>query len=279
MKRWRLTTLWLCSGLLFLSWVQGRSNPEEPRFEIPSPEGLIVPSREQVLGAVVLGQVRTISFREGEYVEKDGILLEMENKTQQLEVDRRRLLMESEAELEFARIRAQILEEELEAAEQLLERTRSVSREEINQRRLDYMMALTEVQRLEREQELAVIDYQLAEEELEKRRLRAPHSGTITRILVEEGEICQPGQPLLEMMDIRHCYLECHLSPELVALLELGQPVTVVVTQAGNTVELPGTIDLIAPTIDAASGLRRVRVLFENSELKVAPGQTARIRF
>lgn len=244
-----------------------------------APEGLIIPLREQTLGAVVLGEIDTIHFQEGDRVEAGTLLLEMNTDLQELEVERRRLATDKTAELEFARTRVDVLNEELESTQKLYEKSRSVSREEINRKTLDYKMAVSELKRLQQDVELAEIEHAMAREELDQRRIRAPHTGILTEIMVEEGEICRPGQPLISMVDVSQCYLKCHLEPEQAESLEAGQPVTVVVPLASEQVVLPGVVDLIYPTVDAASGLRRVRILFDNPGARVSPGMAGYVLF
>lgn len=240
-----------------------------------APEGLIEPLREQTLGAVVLGKLATVHVKEGDAVAAGEILLEMDTDLQELELERRRLAMDMGAELKFARLRASVLQEELESTQELFEKSRSVSREEINRKTLDYQMAVSELERLEQEAQLAKVEYEMAKKELEQRRIRAPHAGTITSIQIEEGEICRPGQPLISMVDISQCYLKCHVDPEVAESLHHGRQVTVVVPLATEWIRIPGMVDLIAPTVDAASGLRRIRILFENPDNRVSPGMAA----
>lgn len=240
-----------------------------------APEGIIIPYREQTLGGVVLGKIETIHVREGEVVESGAVLIELRDELQALEVERRKLAKDRSAALEFARNRMLVLREELESTQKLFEQSRSVSQEEINRKKLDYEMAVSELKQLEQEIGLAEIDYQMAQEELEQRRIRAPHAGIITEILVEEGEISRPGQPLVSLVSIHQCYVKCYLDPKQAESLEMGQQVGVVVPLASDTIQLPGQIDLIAPTVDAASGLRQIRVLFENPDRRVAPGLSA----
>lgn len=240
-----------------------------------APEGLIIPFREQTLGGVVLGKIDRVNVREGDPVEADAVLIELEDALQRLEVERRRLAMDRSAALNFARNRVAVLKEELESTRKLYDQSRSVSQEEINRKQLDYAMAVSELKQLEQDVGLAEIEYQMAQEELEQRRIRAPHAGVVTEVQVEAGEIARPGQPMVSLVSVRQCYLQCHLDPRRAETLEVGQKVQVVVPLATEKVILEGKIDLIAPTVDAASGLRQVRVLFDNPERRVAPGMSA----
>lgn len=274
---WRRRVGWGLAVAFTLSLSTGLFAQGTVAESTSQPEGLIVPFREVTLGAVVLGRIDEIHFREGDRVRAGDLLLEMDTAMQELEVERRDLVRQTQVELEIAHERVTTLRQELESTRELFEKSRSISQEEVNRKKLDYQTAVAEVERLKREQQLAEVAYRMAVEEMEQRRIHAPHDGTVSEILVEAGEICQPGQPLLEMVDSGRCYLEVHLDTSQTNRLERGREVRLAVPVDSGQRTVTGTVDLIFPTVDAASGLRKVRILFDNPDRAVTPGLTARV--
>lgn len=271
----RASILVLGSAVLFCAIAHTYGQPVGNNNLSGLPEGIVKPLRDQTLSAVVLGKIAHVNVQKGDSVEKGEVLIEMDRSLQDLELEHRRITMDNEAQLKIARERLEILKSELESTRELFEEARSISREEINRKLLDYQSAQGQVEELKRERRLAEVEYEITQEEIERRLIRAPHGGQITDVLVEEGEVYQPGQPLLEMVDASECYVECNLDADRVEKLELGQVVQIIVEMAGSRTVFEGEIRVISPVIDAASGLRNIRVYFDNSENRVAPGRNA----
>jgi HlyD family secretion protein len=69
---------------------------------------------------------------------------------------------------------------------------------------------------------LEVVRTQLAET-----RVLSPLDGVVLLRLVEEGEVVQPGQPLLIVIDPQELFLKVYVSEEDIGKVRLGSPVRV----------------------------------------------------
>jgi RND family efflux transporter MFP subunit len=240
--------------------------------------GLVQPEWEATLAATVLGRVDRIAVREGDVVESGAVLLELERRSEQIDAARRRIVLESTAELEAARARRDLLQRELEASRRLFESTRSVSQEEVDQKALAVRLAQSEVEQLEQREEIERLEYEYAEEQVRRRTIVAPHSGVVVEILPKLGEVCEPRQPLVRMIDATRVRVVLDVEGLRLPPVRVGERVPVYLEQPGGELRVQGTIDFVAPVIDAASGLRRMRVVVENADGRVLPGVTARVR-
>lgn len=259
----RLFATALCLLLPLTAWTQQWT-----------PRGITEPYRDATLNATVSEPVSAILCSEGQYVRAGTILLELEREEETLEVDRRRLIAESKAEVKAARQRLETLQLDLEATRQLYESTKSVSREELLQRELECKLAEAELEGLLIAEEREDLEYHIARVQLEKRLIRAPFDGIIVKIHPELGENCTPQDPLIRIADITKCRLIVHLEASVARQVEEQMDVRIRIDGASNPTILPGTVEYVSPVVDPSSGLREVKVLFDNDDGQVNPGMT-----
>jgi len=142
----------------------------------------------------------------------------------------------------------------------------SVSKEMLGKKEADYRVAMAE--------------YALAKEKLHKRLILAPFDGFITEFFHEVGESCQVTQPpVLRLVDTRRCYFVCNVEARSGHGLKPGQKVDLEIESGPGVVLTQGTLSFVSPVVDPASGLMKVKVLFENSEGKVRPGVAGKMMF
>jgi RND family efflux transporter MFP subunit len=259
----RLFITALCVSIPLLSWTQQWT-----------PRGITEPYRDATLSATVSEPVSAILCSEGQFVRKGTVILELERQEETLEVDRRRLIAESKAEVKAARQRLETLQLDLDATRQLYESTRSVSREELLQRELEYKLADAELEGLLIAEKREDLEYRIAQVQLEKRVIRAPFDGVIVKIYPELGENCTPQDPLFRIADITKCRLIVHLEASVSGQVEEQTSVRIRIDGASNPTILPGTVEYVSPVVDPSSGLREVKVLFDNENRRVNPGMT-----
>ena len=143
----------------------------------------------------------------------------------------------------------------------LVEKTKSVSKEEADKKRMEYSVAAAE--------------YAIAAEQLARRRILAPFEGTLCEISLHAGAACAPYQTLLRLVDTSRCYFVGHIHGRAASALRLDQPVKIEIEGGGS--RTTGTICFISPVVDPASGLARVKAVFENPGGKIRPGLAARM--
>ena len=133
--------------------------------------------------------------------------------------------------------------------------TKSVSKEELGKKETDYNVAAAE--------------HGIAAEQLARRQILAPFPGTISDISLQAGAACAPYQPLVRLVDTSRCYFVGHVEGKFASALRLDEEVRIEVEDAGI---LAGKICYISPVVDPASGLAKVKAVFDNPDAKVRPG-------
>jgi len=213
--------------------------------------GITEPFFDVTLSASVSGTIGSRLVEEGALVKKGQVLIELEKKLEELDVVRRTLAREM-AQTEWERLKA------------LAEKNAiSVSREELDKKRTEF--------------NIASVDLNLAQEQLRRRSLVSPIDGYITEILLEAGEGCEPRQPIVRVVETRRCYFVTNLDGKLGHTLAIGQQLRLSLDAGKSPVGVEGTVSFVSPVIDPASGLMKVKLVFDNADGKVRPGAAGRL--
>ncbi|MGK0239406.1 MAG: membrane fusion protein (multidrug efflux system) [Candidatus Pelagisphaera sp.] len=207
---------------------------------------LTEPVDDVKMSSIVEGVVFAIHHGEGSIVGKGEVILELESRSEQLDVDRRSVLVDT-------------LKSKLDTSEKLLASTSAISVEEVDEARSDYR--------------IATLELELAEDALDKKKLKAPFSGMVTDMPIEVGEYCEPPQILLRMVDTRQFYCVANINPVTAARLKKQDRVSFKTEGKSDMEPLEGKIVFISPVVDSASGLLRIKALFNNTGNSVRPGE------
>ncbi len=234
--------------------------------------GITEPVHDSLLSAAAAGMVQKIHFKEGDVVSQGAVILQLDSTLEELEVERRRSVYESRVELDAAEHRANVLRADYDSTKRLFERSQSVSRDEFEKKELEYKLAVAERDRLAAGKERERIEYEMAREQLARRAVVAPFNGVITDLRIERGEACEPRQPVVRVVDLSRGYFVANVTPNLTGGLIAGGRVALRIETNDAIREVAGTIEYVAPVVDAGSGLRRVKVAFDNPDGLIAPG-------
>jgi multidrug efflux pump subunit AcrA (membrane-fusion protein) len=196
----------------------------------------------------------------------------LEKEEQELDTARYKLISESKVELELARMKAETIERDYKATKQVLDATQSVSEEELWSKELEYKQAVAEYNQWKVAEEREAVEYKIADAKLRERLIVAPFDGVIAKINLHTAESCNPQQPLVRIADVRKCRFITYAEAKSIPGLASGMKETLRLDGARSTVSRPGVVEFISPVIDPSSGLREVKVVFDNSDGAIQPG-------
>jgi RND family efflux transporter MFP subunit len=214
-----------------------------------------------VVAAEVSGRVTRVLREEGDTIEADEPVLEIDPKRRQLEVEA--------AEARLAQVRAQLRETQRqnERVSQLFA-SKAVSRSKLDEAETALQMAESDV--AAQRAQLGVAQQALADA-----TVRAPFAGVVGRRQVGEGEFVQVGTPLVEFVSLDPIEVIFHLAEIDSGRVAEGQRVQVsVAPHPGEVFE--AEVDVVYPTIDPVSRTLRVKATLRNPERKLRPGLFAR---
>ncbi len=214
--------------------------------------GISEPVMDSTMAFPATGIVAARHFPEGATVRKGQVLIELEKRLEELDVARRKLAM-------------QLASTELQRLETLASKnTISVSREEIDKKRA--------------ESEIAKVELELSEEMVRRRQILSPVDGQIARFFKQVGEACDEERaPVVRVVDTRSCYFVADCEAKAWQRLKLEQAVKLQFDGRDGVIEVEGTVHYIAPVVDPASGLLRIKVLFDNRDQRIRPGIAGRM--
>jgi RND family efflux transporter MFP subunit len=211
-------------------------------------EGVLLPFKEVVVSSAVQGILAAVNFKEGDAVTADALLASLIDRVEVAEVKRFAKVLEQK---EFAA-----------AGTQNLFRDKVVSEGEAIEKRID--------------RDIAQLQHQIAQEQLERRKIRSPITGLVVEKKKEAGEAVDTNEAVFRIVDISRVYLQVFIEATEALKLKTGQSVSVHFPEYLAT-ELIGQIDFIDPRIDGASGLVRLKVLINNPERKLIAGMRGRV--
>jgi RND family efflux transporter MFP subunit len=212
--------------------------------------GITEPFLDVTLSASVPGIVTARRCKEGDSIQEGQVLVEFDRKLEELEVSRRQIVRDQKSN-------------DFEATKKLFNATRGISREDLDKKEVEFRVA--------------AVEHDMASEQLRRRQLFSPLTGTISETLIEVGESCTAYQPLLRVVDARRCYFVTNIEARQADRLKAGQSLKLELDGGTAPVGVTAQISYLAPTIDAASGLRRIKLLFENADGRVVPGVAGRL--
>lgn len=212
--------------------------------------GLTEPILDVTISASAAGTISHRFFREGEFVKQGQVILELDKQLEELTVMRRKLVMDT-------------LKPDLEGMRKLYEKTQSVSKDDLDKKELEYRVS--------------IVDYQIAEEQLRRRQLISSLDGFITDYYLEVGEDCRAQDALVRVVDTRRCYFVSNVEAKSGHGLKTGQKVKLEIESGASTVGVEGQISYVSPVVDPASGLMKIKVLFENPDGKIRPGVAGKL--
>jgi len=99
----------------------------------------------------------------------------------------------------------------------------------------------------------------------------APIGGYVTRKNAVQGSYVQPGSELFEIADLSKVWVLADVYEHELGRVSLGQSATVTVSAYPKT-PFTGKIGFIYPALDAGTRTLRVRIEFDNKDLKLRPG-------
>lgn len=265
---------------------QAAPPPPEVRVTLPEQKqiqdwdeytGRFAAEQSVEIQARVSGYLQAVHFEDGQNVKTGDLLFTIDPRPYQAAVD------QAQAEVEQARAALDFSRLEYTRGEQLW-KSKSISKEDYDQRRLAWERASAELS-------AAHAALEQAQLELGFTQIKAPISGRISNFYVSPGNLISSGSNATVLTSIVsrdpiHFYISASERDALKHLrLHGGQPgadraITQVELKLADEEDFGhiGRVDFVDNRIDSASGTVRVRARFSNPEGLFVPGMFARLR-
>ena len=219
-----------------------------------SAEGQAAAIRSAPLQAEVSGPVTAVAVREGQFVQRGQLLVQVDPQVYRLD------LREAQGQLEQAQAEYQDLT--------------------LGDDQIDDPTILAERQRLARirsgvagaEARVAHAEYDLA-----KTEIRAPYAGRVANLAVDVGSRLSVGDSVATVVDVSRIDIDVQVLESEIAALDVGREATVRFTAFPGE-SFRGRVVTLNPVVNPESRYSRVTVRLENPEARILPGMHTLVR-
>ena len=283
LTRLRSLMSWLLmTGLLFVSPAPAQqatvSAPVKATTARGAPDDSVVKgitrcAADLTLSLSVTGRIAQMLVQEGSVVMPGNVLFHLDRSAESLEVERREVQWQGQAELVTARARRDTAESQVLAARKIHQSSQGISREELENRELAYATTMSELERLKTVKAIERLDYLTAKENLERRSLRAPTRGIVTRLIKQGGESLQANEAAIRLCDLSKILFVANVPAYRSETLRAGGTVELLVGY--NPIKTRGKVIYVSPVVDSASGLREIKIELVKPANEIRPGVPA----
>jgi membrane fusion protein (multidrug efflux system) len=221
----------------------------------------VVRSAEQVdVSLDFSGVVIRVLVDEGERIERGQLLLELDTDKQQLRVQQAlEAQQRARAAMEEARLNLE--------RRQLLAERETVSREALDNAKLD-------LQRTAAQYRQALASRQLAQRILADSQVRSPVNGVVELQSVESGESVMAGETLLRLQAVDALEVQIWISESDIGYIRQGDPASVRLSGLPGQV-LQARVESVGVNAHQDTGNYPVKLILEQKSQQLRPGMTA----
>lgn len=234
--------------------------------------GTVRPRTESRIEAQVTAQVVNVAVRPGNKVEKDQLLIRLDNRQLLSRVDQARQGLKSanagKKQAQQAVASAQAAFDQASAAYRRTEKyfqSKAATQQDLERAEAAYRQAEAGLARAKESTTAAEARIRQAQEVIREAtialgytEIKAPESGEVLRRMVEPGDLALPGKPLLFLQTEGTHRLEADVREGLIEMVRIGDRLAVEIRAVGALVD--GTVEEIVPYADPQSRTFLVKV-------------------
>lgn len=215
--------------------------------------------------------VSALEVEEGDSVSEGQLLARLEEKEIRNEFNQAEIaVQQAQVALEQAEIRAKLSAASYERAQSLFEQNLT-SRQEFDQAVLNNQTDALALENGRRQLEAARARLEAIRIQLEYTRVVSPIPGVVTERLVDVGDRVNVNELMFNVQEFPPLWARIYIPERALPQLRVGQP-SQLVFEAFPERRFQGTIKMLSPTVDAASGTVKVTLEIDGSGRLLRPG-------
>lgn len=248
-----------------------------------SASGIIEPKLKVNISSNVIGQIVSLTVKEGQDVKKGDFLLQVDPQRYKAEVD------SWAAQVRVAKINVEQAEVTLRESESNLNRIRSLyeqqiaSESELEQATIKYESAQVQLKSVKEQVRQSEANLERTKDELAKTTFNAPMSGVVSKLNAEEGEnvitgtMNNPGTVIMIISDMSEVLAKINVDETDINQVKIGQKCEITVDAVENKV-YKGKVSDIASSAskDQEVSVFEVEIMISNPDENLKPGMSAR---
>ncbi len=227
-------------------------------------DGFTEPFRKIELAPAETGVLASLLVKEGDAVNSGQLLGTLDNEVLQISLKLAKQVLESQGKLAGAKAERDLRAQRLQRLRELHPQG-FAHREEVDRAAADLALAEANILTIQEQRTLDELEHQKAIALLDRRLIRSPIGGVITKVHRDQGEYVPSNNPVV--------FTIVQLNPlRAVFAIPASGAVSVKPDQSVNLrfpdsgLHCLGKIEMVSPVIDAESGLVRVKVLIPNAD-------------
>lgn len=221
------------------------------------------PYRRIEVAAQEIGMLARVPVTEGQLVSRGQLLGELASDELEAELQIALAAAQAQGKLNSSLAELRLQDDRLSRLLGLRERGHA-SQQEVDRARMQKEIAEAKVQTATEELGIKRLEVERIEAQLEKRRLRSPIDGIVTRVYREAGEFISVNDPsVFQVVQLNPLRVEFMVPVANLAGIEPEQTINVLLE---GDVKVIGVVEFVSPTIDAESDRIRVKVRLPNPD-------------
>jgi len=177
---------------------------------------------------------------------------------------------ESTTRLDAAAAQLQLIESQLDAVNSLISGGHT-SQHEVQQKRTEHQTAIAEMRASQEELKLASLEVNRIKAQIQDRIIKSPIDGIVTEIHKQPGENVSNNEPqYATIVRVDQLKVRFYLDAKTLRETRLGDQISLGI--GPEKTHATGTVSFVSPVIDPDSGLGRLDVVIENSDLSIQSG-------
>jgi RND family efflux transporter MFP subunit len=232
-------------------------------------EGFTEPIRKLDLIPPEPGTIASLTVQEGSAVKKDEMIGSLDCEVQQVALEIARGNAANHGRLDSATAERDIRRWRLSKLQTLREHG-NANEEEVTRVAAELAVAEANIVAALEQRAADTLEVERIAATIERRALRSPFNGVVTRVLHEEKEFVGNNGPVLTIMQLDRLRVVFTVPTAQIARLKVGQSVPLSFPNSGQ--KAAGKIEFISPVSEADSDTVRVKVLIENPQGKYRCG-------
>ena len=232
-------------------------------------ETFLEPNKIIDLSSSFRDRLNKLLVDEGETVQAGQILAELNTNVLKAQLARAQQASSFHAEVDGAANMVKMRKNRLALLEEL-EKSGNTRPQELTMARTELAMAVAELQGAREARQLRKLEANIVETQLAEKIMTSPVDGVVLKIYKQEAELVGGGdsQPLMTLVQLDPLLAVFHLPPAMALQVKRGQEFSIQVNQQN----IPATVVLIAPIINAQSGTVEIQLEVPNPESTLIAG-------
>lgn len=124
--------------------------------------------------------------------------------------------------------------------------------------------------------EIASKTVSVLETRLSKSYIESPISGIVNNKFMSKGEVCGPGTPILNIVDVSKVKISAGIPESFVGEVSKGSPVKITFDVYPGE-EFSGSVNYVAPTLSSVNRTFEIEIIMNNRDGKLKPEMSANI--